>query len=97
VTLQDAYPRVRVDSLPEGEHFPDEGCPQYGCHSALTCPFETCIAELPLGVQSLRKEMQASLARRMRAAGRPVKGPSGIAAALGMSARNVFRYLKEGT
>lgn len=73
--------------LPEHTTYKDKGCQHHP--ACLTCPFEQCISEVPVQVQ--RSKAKAAKARALRAEGRNVDG---IAAALGMSRRSVFRMLK---
>jgi len=81
--------RVRINALPEGFAYPDNGCDL--APSCLHCTLPTCRHDLPQGAQSLRVAQNRLAVARLHHQGLTVHQ---IAARLDLGWRSVFRYLK---
>jgi hypothetical protein len=75
------------DGLPEHTTFRDTGCSV--SPSCLTCPLPRCRYDLKNGVASIRTDVRADEARRLKAEGWGIKA---IAMQMGVTRRSVFRW-----
>lgn len=83
-------PRVRHDALPETTIYRDTGCSL--SPSCLRCPYPSCRHDHISGTRAFTIQQRLSVLRLL--ANHPAYTRATIAAQLGVSRRQVYRYLR---
>lgn len=82
--------RPRADALPETAVYRDTGCSLFP--SCLRCPFPTCRYDQQCGTRSFTTQQRLHIVRLLK--DDPLYTSQAIAQKLGVSRRQVFRYLR---
>ena len=85
-------PRARVDSDPEFNHYPDNGCPDLGIPSCLSCPLPRCRYDVAGGARAMTNKARDRAIVRLRLAGESIDQ---LAADFNVGRRTAFRALQD--